>query len=387
MLEFALTSLLAFQTASASPDVVPGAPGSESVRPTATPRATPRGRRGPSPSPSPEPTPTPTPTPKPSSDMLVVVNKSDNSVSVLDAATGKLKWTAPVETGPHEAEVLADGNRVAVGDYGRPRAPGRIVSIIDLATGKVIARVDLGEGSRPHGLAALRDGRLLVTAEGRKELVVVDPKTAKIGARIPTGHELSHMVAASPDGKRAYVTSLKDGVLTVIDLNKGVLGDVPTGKGAEGVDVTPDGREVWVVNREADTISVVDAKTSKVAATIKAGSFPIRVRITPDGRRALVSFADSGDVGVFDVTTRAEIKRIPLGRDAVAGSDARVFQKKFGKSPAPVGLLVSPDGRRAWVSAAHADVVVVIDLEQLRVLDSWVAGKEPDGLAGRFEKK
>jgi YVTN family beta-propeller protein len=226
-----------------------------------------------------------------------------------------------------------------------------------------------------------------VTAEGRKELVVVDPRTAKIAARIPTGHDLSHMVVASPDGKRAYVTSLKDGVLTVIDLNKGVMGDVPTGKGAEGVDVTPDGREVWVVNREADTISVVDAKTSKVAATIRAGSFPIRVRITPDGKRALVSFTGSGDVGVFDVAKRAEIKRIPLGRDAVAGTDARVFQKKFGKSPAPVGLLVSPDGRRAWVSAAHADVVVVIDLEKLHVSDSWAAGKEPDGLAGRFEKK
>ena len=49
------------------------------------------------------------------------------------------------------------------------------------------------------------------------------------------------MVAASPDGRRAYVSSLKDGVVTVIDLAKGVVGEVPTGKGAEGIDVTPDG--------------------------------------------------------------------------------------------------------------------------------------------------
>ncbi len=386
MLEFALTGLLLLQTASASPNVVPSTDtqSGEVARPTATPRATPRGRRG---TPTPTPEPTPTPTPRASNDLLVVVNKSDNSLSVLDASTGKLKWTAPVETGPHEAEVLADGKSVAVGDYGRTGAPGHMVSIIELATGKIVGRIDLGPGARPHGLAALKDGRLLVTAEGKKELVVVDPRSAKILSRMPTGHSLSHMVAASPDGKRAYVSSLKDGLVTVIDLPGGVVGDVPTGKGAEGLDVTPDGREVWVVNREADTISVIDAKTLKVAATIKAGAFPIRVKITPDGKRAVVAFAESGDVGVFDVATRAEVKRIPVGREAVAASGARVFQGKFGASPTPVGVFLTPDGKRAFVSATHADVVVVIDLENLRVLDAWAAGKEPDGLAGRFEKK
>jgi YVTN family beta-propeller protein len=195
------------------------------------------------------------------------------------------------------------------------------------------------------------------------------------------------MVAASPDGKRAYVSSIRDGVVTVIDIPGGVAGDVPTGKGAEGIDVTPDGREVWVVNREADTISVIDTKTLKVAATIKAGKFPIRVKITPDGKRAVVAFTESGDVGVFDVATRAEVKRIPIGRDAVAASAARVFQGKFGASPAPVGVLITPDGKRAFVAATHADVIVVLDLENFRVLDAWAAGKEPDGLAGRFEKK
>ncbi len=294
------------------------------------------------------------------------MNKSDNSLSVLDGANGKLKWTAPVETGPHEAEVLADGKTVAVGDYGRTNAPGHMVSIIELATGKIVGRIDLGAGARPHGLAALKDGRLLVTAEGKKELVIVDPKGAKVLKRMPTGHALSHMVAASPDGKRAYVSSLKDGLVTVIDLPGGVVGDVATGKGAEGLDVTPDGREVWVVNREADTISVIDAKTLKVAATIKAGAFPIRVKITPDGKRAVVAFAESGDVGVFDVATRTEVKRIPVGREAVAASGARVFQGKFGASPTPVGVLITADGKRAFVSATHADVVVVIDLENLK---------------------
>ena len=145
--------------------------------------------------------------------------------------------------------------------------------------------------------------------------------------------------------------------------------------------------KVFVSNEKENTISVIDARTLKVAATIKAAAFPIRVRITPDGKRAVVTFTESGDVGVFDVATRAEIKRIPIGRDAVAASSGRVFQNRFGKSPAPVGVLIAPDGKRAFVAATHADVVLDIDLENFRVQNAWAAGKEPDGLAGRFTRK
>jgi|RhiMetdeSRZDD1v2_1073273.scaffolds.fasta_scaffold05205_4 YVTN family beta-propeller protein len=389
MLYLVLTTLLTMPQASGSPEVTSGATSSGQTtapdQPTPPPRATPRPG---TPTVTPVPRNTPTPNPKGSPDRLVVVNKSDNSVSILDASNGKLKWTAPVETGPHEAEVLADGRTVAISDYGRANEPGKLVSLVDMETGKVVSRIDLGDGARPHGLEALRDGRLLITAEGKKELVVADPRTAKITARIPTGRDLSHMVAASRDGHRAYVTSLAAGGVSIIDLTAGkVLQFVETGKGAEGVDITPDGREVWVTNRGANTISVVDTKTAKVTATIKAGEFPIRVKFTPDGRRALVSFTGSGDVGVFDVASRAQVKRIALGRDAVAKTDGRVFQKRFGTSSAPVGLFIEPDGRRAWVAASHADVVVVIDLDQLRVDDAWVAGAEPDGLAGKFGKR
>ncbi|HEY3205217.1 MAG TPA: cytochrome D1 domain-containing protein, partial [Thermoanaerobaculia bacterium] len=220
------------------------------------------------------------------------------------------------------------------------------------------------------------------------ELLVVDPRTGKVASRVPTNRDVSHMVATSPDGRRAYVSALGSGGVTVIDLAAGkVVTDVATGKGAEGIDVTPDGREIWVTNRDANTISIIDAKTLKVVFTIRAAEFPIRVKITPDGRRAIVSFTGSGDVGVFDVATRAEIKRIPIGRGAVEGAENRVFQKRFASSPAPVGILVAPDGQRAWVAATNADVIAVIDLDKLRVEDAWVTGHEPDGLAGRFAKR
>jgi YVTN family beta-propeller protein len=214
----------------------------------------------------------------------------------------------------------------------------------------------------------------------------VDPMARRVTARVPTARETSHLVAASADGKRADVANIGSGSVTVVDLGEAkVIKDIPTGEGAEGIAITPDSREVWVVNRSADTVSIVDTKTLEVAATLKVPQFPIRIKITPDGKRALVSCAKSGDVAVIDVVGRKEVKRIPIDREAVPGSEARLFSTQFGKSPTPVGLLIAPDGKRAWVASTNADVVSVIDLDKLAVVGRVTAGKEPDGLAGAFK--
>ncbi|HEY4228732.1 MAG TPA: cytochrome D1 domain-containing protein [Thermoanaerobaculia bacterium] len=384
MLHLALTVLLAFQNASSSPNVSESPQSGATQSPEGSNPSSPNASPTPAPG-KPTPRPTPSPTAKATGDRLYVVNKSDASLSLIDAGTGKSRAVVPIDKSSHEVELLTDGKAVAVSGYGTTAEPGRYVSLLDAATGKLITKIDIGEGSRPHGLKALSNGRLLVTAEGKHELVVVDPQAGRVLSRYPTGRDVSHMVTASPDGRRAYVSSLAGGVVTVIDLATGkVVQNVETGKGAEGIDVTPDGREIWVANRGANTISVIEAKTLKVVFTIKASEFPIRVKLTPDGQRAVISFTGSGDVGIYDVATRTEKQRIPIGRDAVSGTETRVFARRFGKSPAPVGVLLSPDGKRAWVAATHADVIAVIDLEKGRVEDAWPTGKEPDGLAGKF---
>ncbi len=320
-------------------------------------------------------------------DLLIVLNKSDNTASLLDAKTGVVRATVPVGKGPHEAALLSDGKTVAVSNYGDRSEPGHTLTLIDLDKGIAADTIELGEGSRPHGLEALPSGRLLVTAEGKKELLVVDPKARRVEARIPTGRETSHMVVASKDSTRAYVANIGSGSVTVVDLSaRKVEKDIPTGEGAEGIAITPDGREVWVTNRGADTISIVDTKTLAVTATLKAPQFPIRVKITPDGKRALVSCARSGEVAVFDTASRKELKRIGIDREAVPGSEERLFSTRFGKSPVPVGLLIAPDGKRAWVASTNADVVSALDLDSLTVVGRLTAGKEPDGLAGAFAR-
>src|SRR5262245_60749940 len=89
-------------------------------------------------------------------DRLLVLNKSDDTVSILDAASGKAVATVPVGRGPHEAALLADGNTAAVSDYGEQKKPGRTITLIDVAKGEKVGVIELPEGARPHGLEALR---------------------------------------------------------------------------------------------------------------------------------------------------------------------------------------------------------------------------------------
>src|SRR5947207_16021002 len=113
-------------------------------------------------------------------DLLIVLNKSDNTASILDAKTGVARATVPVGKAPHEVEVLADGKTAAVSNYGTREEAGRTLTLIDIGRGVTLATIELPEGARPHGLKALSDGRLLVTAEGLKELLVVDPKARRV---------------------------------------------------------------------------------------------------------------------------------------------------------------------------------------------------------------
>jgi YVTN family beta-propeller protein len=313
---------------------------------------------------------------------LLVANKTDNTVDLVTIATGESRATLPTREGPHEIAVSPDGRTAVVSNYGRREAPGSSLTVIDVASGTVTGTVELGEHTRPHGLAWLDEDRLAVTTEGSAHLLVVDPHRGEIIMAVGTDQEISHMVAVTPDGRRAFVANIGSGTVTVIDLAEGrKLGDIATGEGAEGIAVTADGSEVWVTNRSADTLTVVDPATLEIVETIACESFPIRVAMTADGARALVSVARSGEVVALDARVRRETVRAKLDLSALPESTTRLFGDQFGDSPVPVGLVIAPDGRTAWVAATQADAVVVIDPENLAVKGLIKAGKEPDGMA------
>lgn len=324
--------------------------------------------------------PTLLPTAPALADTLIVGNKAEATASLIDLGSGKVVATLPTGTGPHEVAVSPDGRLAVVADYGTGGAPGKTLTVIDVPAARVVKTIDLGEYSRPHGLAWPSADRLLVTAEDQKALLVVDVSAGEVRRAVETGQEVSHMVAVTPDGSRAFVANIGSGSVTAIDLEAGKkLGDVATGEGAEGVAVGADGKRVWVTNRAADTVSAVDTGSLEVVATAEPGSFPIRAEVTPDGKWVLVSNARSGTISVIDAATAEVARTIELGVEA-RDAEGRLLQ--FGEgSPVPIGIEIAPDGQRAWVAAANADAVAVLDLEAWKVVGTLTAGREPDGMA------
>ncbi|MCI0707353.1 MAG: beta-propeller fold lactonase family protein [Ignavibacteriae bacterium] len=312
---------------------------------------------------------------------LIVLNKSDHTVTLIDAASKKSLATIPTGKHPHEVAISPDGTLAVVADYGNGPNPGNTLTVIDIPGMKQLKTVSLGDYRRPHGIEWVKDNTVAVTVEANKALLLVDIQEGNVLHAIVTGENVSHMVVVTKDLSKAFVANIGSGTTTVLDLNANKkLADIETGAGAEGIAITPDGKEVWVTNRSANTVSVIDAATHNVLATLESKAFPIRVKITPDGKHALVSSAQSGEVVVFDVKERKEIRRIKMEFSPVNDADQRLFGSQFGTSLVPVGILIEPSGSFAYVANTQADVVTVIDMMEWKIADRLVAGKEPDGL-------
>ncbi len=313
---------------------------------------------------------------------LVVLNKAEATASLIDLGDGSVVATLPTGTGPHEAAPSPDGSRVLATNYGTRDEPGSTLTLIDVADASVAATIDLSPYHRPHGVRWLADGRhAVVTAESNKALLIVDVDAGRVDAAIDTDQEVSHMVAVTPDGTRAFVANIGSGSVTVIDLtDRRRIANIETGAGAEGIDVTPDGQRVWITNRAENTVTVLDVATLEIRQTIASADFPIRATVTPDGHRVLVSNARSADVAIFDAETGGELRRISLQRGDV-DIEGKLFGDMFGDSSIPIGVVVSPVGDRAWVALAGSDIVAELDLTDWTVSRALTAGREPDGMA------
>ncbi len=311
---------------------------------------------------------------------LLVANKSEATVSLVDTASGEVRATLPTGNAPHEVAVSPDGRLALVGNYGTRDEPGSTLTLVDVPAARVVKTIALAEHTRPHGIV-WRNGRVaLVTAEDQRQLIAVDVTTGEVVQAVATDAEISHMVAAAPGGARAFVTNIGSGSVTVVDLTAGEkLATIATGDGAEGVAVTPDRRHVWVTNRGADTVTVLDAETLEPLAELEAGSFPIRAEATADGVHVLVTNARGNDLSVFSTAKLEEIRRVPF---AAVSKDAggRLFSDRFGSSSVPIGIEIVDAEGRAYVAHANADDISIVDLESWQVVGTLSAGREPDGM-------
>jgi YVTN family beta-propeller protein len=182
-----------------------------------------------------------------------------------------------------------------------------------------------------------------------------------------SGANVTHMVVVMPGEKKIYTANIGSDSVSVLDLSNApraiALKQIAVGKGPEGIDLSPDGKEMWVSHRGDGGLSIIDTATDAVTQTLAiATKMANRVKFTLDGKRVLISDPPSNQVLVYDATSRQLVKKVDVEKG-------------------PEGILIAPDGKRAFVACSDAGKVVVLDLESLAVTGSVATGNQPDGMA------
>jgi YVTN family beta-propeller protein len=295
---------------------------------------------------------------------LLVLNKSDATLSFIDPASGKTSATIPTGDGPHEIELSDDGQFAFVSNYGA-KASGNTLSVIDIKTRTERKRVDLAGLRRPHGLSFSK-GQLYVTAEESRRIARYDPVSQRVDWQFDTGQDGTHMVLASRDATTLFTSNMGSNSIGMIERGSGDEWQqtlIGVGAGPEGLDQSPDGRELWSAHSRDGGISIIDVASKKVIHTLDAKTKRSnRLKFTPDGQLVLVSDLSAGELVIFDARTRTQRARLAVGQ-------------------APTGILVAPDGQHAYVAASGDNRIAVVDLKTMSVSRTIATGNTPDGMA------
>lgn len=259
-----------------------------------------------------------------------------------------------------------------------------------------------------------QQSRLLVAQKGLQSLGIVDPETGVVIFSAPEGSKTGHEVAASPDGRLAYVPIYGDSSVGEpgTDGRKLVVVDVPGEKVLREMDFGhgvrphcpvfgPKDGLLYVTTELDHTVTVIDPKTLKIVGTIPTGQAESHMlAISHDGRRGYTANVGPGTVSVLDMETRKLLKVIPVAgsvqRIAVSMDDKWVFTADQTKRRMAVidtatdkvakwitlqsigyGSAVTPDGRWLLVALPALDKVAVVDLRTMQVTRVIEVGKNP----------
>jgi YVTN family beta-propeller protein len=301
---------------------------------------------------------------------LLVANKGDQTLGIVDPAAGQQLATVPEEgvTG-HELAASPDGRFAYVPIYGnagvgQPGTDGSLLRVINLATRQITGTVDFGKGVRPHcAVIGPKNGLLYVTTELEDSITIIDPATLKIVGSIPTGQPESHMLAISHDGLRGYTANVKPGTVSVLDMEaKKTLNIIPVCKTTQRISISIDDHWVFTSDQDTPRLAVIDTTKNAVDHWIPMPGTGYGTAPTPDGRWLVVALPHLNQVAVIDLREMKVAHTLAVPR-------------------APQETLVRPDGAEAYVSCDASRKVAVIDTKDWTVRTLISAGPVVDGLA------
>jgi len=278
----------------------------------------------------------------------VILNSDDDSLSVIDTPTYKEISRTRIGRAPHHLIATPDGKSLILAMAG-----GDELVFIDLATGMVKQRL---AASDPYQIGFSPDGKWFVANSLRLDRIdIYDAKDYRLVHRLPAPTMPSH-IGFSPDSSVVYVTLQGTNNLIAIDLASGtplwtapvgrqpagvlvrpsgtilvgimgsdhiaeieprdgsVLRRIHTDRGAHNFLISPDGKTLYVSNRVAGTISLLDADALTLTGFLMAPGGPDDMALTPNGQELWVTGRWRASVDVIERATGSLKTTIPVGR-------------------------------------------------------------------------
>ncbi len=268
---------------------------------------------------------------------LIVANKDEGNISIINAETGELIQFVDIGTNPEFVRVVGQTAYVSFepsSKGGPPPKPGEVVeaeedddepeepariAIVDIQQGKKL--MEIVGGPETEGIEFSHDGsKLIITNEEDDTVTVHDIKTGELVKTVSTEEigKRPRGIKAAPDGS-AYLATLEFGNnFVVLDSEFNIVRTVGTGEAPYGIAYNRDGSLIYVAAGKAKTLEVYDAKSYEKVKEVATGERCWHFTFTPDDKEILLACGRSNEVLVIDtaslqVTQRIEDKQLPWG--------------------------------------------------------------------------
>jgi len=237
------------------------------------------------------------------------------------------------------------------------------ISVIDPVTWKEFKR--LPTGKEPHHLYMTPDEKSIVVANALADsLTFVDPRTATIQKTVRGIIDPYHL-RFSPDMKWLVTAGNR---LQHVDLYRWdgqdltLVKRIPTGRTPSHIFIDSRSTVAYVTMQDSDELVAVDLEQQRIRWRVHTGPMPADVFGTPDDRKLLVGLTGSDSVQIFDVSYAKVPRSIGFIR---TGAGAHAFR-------------AAGDGKHVFLSNRVANTISKIDLDTLKVVDSYPAPGGPD---------
>jgi DNA-binding beta-propeller fold protein YncE len=253
---------------------------------------------------------------------LYISLESTDTVAVVDLASFKQIKTLTVGSHPHGQAAPQSQDKLYVASE-----VGGVVTLIDTIRDEVVKTFNVGFGTEPQNGAITPDGRFLYQPSYAGYWQVFDTQKEEIVEYIHT-LGIGHNTVMAPDGRFAYLLPIA---------------------GGEGHWKRP---SLGLPRTQPKEVTVVDARTHKVVATIPTGSGPRPGTISPDGKRLYMNVDDLMGFLVIDTEARKVVSRVEM---TLTPDEQAVRSRSHG-------IAVANDGKEVWVNDVVHNLTFVFDV-------------------------